>query len=52
MIKEIRFINVRIKSLGVFKAKNRRGWKITDRGIRLILAFDHIIGPLEDVILD
>lgn len=37
MVKNIRKINARSRSLGIFKIKNRKNWKLTESGIQNLL---------------
>lgn len=42
-IKLIKMINMKLRCFGVFKVKNRKQWKISDKSIESIYEFDKII---------
>jgi hypothetical protein len=43
LIKLIKVINMRLRCFGVFKVKNRKQWKISDKSIESILEFDRVV---------
>lgn len=43
LIKLIKVINMRLRCFGVFKVKNRKQWKISDKSIESILEFDKVV---------
>lgn len=42
LIEMIKCINLKLRCLGIFKVKNRKNWKISDKALSLILSFDRI----------
>lgn len=43
LIKQIKYLNSKLRCFGVFKVKNRKNWKLTMRGMKAICEFDDVI---------